>query len=1214
MIDARPGPRRHAAAWLGAIALGGVLAGAGRTVPAGAATAARVAAQPAAPMTYALADTWHDVPWAATPGRYRRVRDLSSAPDGTLYVVDSRDIGFVHILAPDGMPRAIIAADAIAVGASDDAWLPCRVDVGAGGQVYVLSKAASCTSTHARLDRLAPDGAWVEEIPIGGDNNGYNDVAAHAGRLYLSRFGVTEGRGLGQVDVIGPGGEVDEVLSPPELGLAVAVDVAADGTLYVISRVEDFDTAPPPPGPQPTAEPSRVDAPTQAGVPVDGVVVFGADHRVRATHTFLTADDMDVAVGPAGVFVARGTEIFRLGERWPLYAGPAGYWGSMALDAPADGRLLGGLNHCHFRGLVAIADPAAERPAARLSGALDRPDLEGPVYPVRLAAGDAVAVLQGGYEMWGRQPDLEYSTLYATEQPQVVQRWLRAGAPLPAGPSGEPAGAGADGRGRLRSQLGLCGDGASLATRDVAIDGGTVYTVDAFNTLLARPDDLPPAWSTVLDAAVDADPPMRAVALSAGGGRIVVLDGAAGRVVQADDAGAVVGVWDANLGTGGLPVDIALDAAGGRVYVADEGGARVVVRGLDGRDRGAWSLPDGPARIAAGPGGDVFVLGRGGWGLRYSPDGALIAAWPMPRRDVDALDIAVDADGRVYVSYLRRLGHDVPPTWLSFGGFDILEAGVWVFEAVPAARAATAAGGCVARGDKRATPGRLPLGDTVTVTLAIDGLCPGRVDPLQLVVLLDVSGSMNKEGALDRAKAAALDLLGELDPRATEAALVVFGDGATTLAPLAPGTRDVAARLSAAAAGGDSRLAPALGAATAMLAAAPERPGGRRAVVMVTDGVIKDAPRAAADRARAAGIALYAIVVDNSEIQDLGDGPLIDLEDMTGGPEHVLFEPEPGAIARFARRMAGHRAAPGLFETLTIDDAIPANMDYVPDSARPAAAYDGARRVLAWELADIGGDPAGVRLTYRLRPRQTGRWPTNVEAVGVYRDALGQAGRLVFPVPEVEVTAPPARPIFLPLGVRHGCVRPGRPVDALLVIDTSNSMAELAPGGGRTKLDAARSAATALVDLLDPDADRVAVIAFNRSATVVLPPTADAAGVRAALARLTVDAGTRIDLGLSAAGDVLATAGRPGARAAVILLTDGLQSTDGVPEGAVLAQADRLKAAGAWVHAVGLGEAIDQPLLRAIAGDPDRFHASPTASDLEAIYRGISERLACGGG
>lgn len=1209
MTRAPAARRGAAAAALAAIVLGAVPAG---QRPAPAAGAPHGHVQAGEGITYALADTWRDVPWAAAAGRYRRVRDISSAPDGTRYVVDSRDVGFVHVLPPGGAPGWIVAADAVAAGADED-WLPCRVDVGAGGQVYVLSKVASCTSNHARLDRLAPDGTWVEEVPLGGDNNGYNDVAVRAdGRLFLSRFGITEGRGLGQVDVLGSDGALREVLSPPELGLPVAVDVAADGTVYIVSRVEDFDSAPPPPGPQPTAEPSLADAPAQPGVPVDGVVVLAPDHRVRATFPFVTADEMDVAVGEAGVFVSRGTEIFRLGERAPLYTGPTGHWGSVALDAPADGRLLGALNHCHFRGVVEIAAPAAPRPPVRLIGALDRPDLEGPVYPVRLAAGEAVAVLQGGYDMWGEQPDLQYSTLYATEQPQVVQRWARAGVPADA-PQGATSTAGSGGWGRLRSQLGLCSDGASLATRDVAVDGGTVYTVDAFNTLLARPDDLPPAWSLVLDAAVDADPPWRSVALAAGSGVVVVLDGAAGRVARVDATGTVVDVWDAGLDAGGLAVDVALDGAGGQVYLADQGAARVVVRGLDGGDRGSFALPDGPARVAAGPGGDVFVLGRGGWGFRYRPDGTLLAAWPMPRRDVDPLDIAVDVDGRVYVSYLRRLGHDAPPTWLSFGGFDILEAGVWVFDAEPAGEPEAPAAGCVARGDKGAAPARLPLGDTVTVTLAVDGWCPDAVDPLRLVIVLDASGSMNKEGALDRAEAAALTLLGALDTRTTETALIAFGDGATTLVPLTPGMGAVAARLSAVTAGGDSRLAPALGAATALLGAAPVRDGGRRAAVILTDAVIKDAPRAAAARATAAGIDLYAIVVDNSEIQDLGDGPLIDLEDLTGGAENVLFEPDGRAIVRFAQRMAGRRTAAGLFETLGVEDVVPVNMDYVPGSARPPAAYDPARRTLTWALADVDGRAASA-LTYRLRPRQVGRWPTNVSAVGVYRDALGKAGRIVFPVPTVDVAAPPLRPAYLPMALRQGCVRPGRPSDVLLVIDTSLSMAEPAPGGGQTKLEAARVAAGVLVDLLDPGADRVAVVAFNRTATVVLPPTGDAARVRAALAGLAVDAGTRIDLGLATAADVLATSGRPDARAAVILLTDGLQSTDGVPQGAVLAEADRLKAAGAWVHAVGLGDAIDQPLLRAIASDPDRFHASPTAGDLEAIYRRISERLACGGG
>ena len=97
--------------------------------------------------------------------------------------------------------------------------------------------------------------------------------------------------------------------------------------------------------------------------------------------------------------------------------------------------------------------------------------------------------------------------------------------------------------------------------------------------------------------------------------------------------------------------------------------------------------------------------------------------------------------------------------------------------------------------------------------------------------------------------------------------------------------------------------------------------------------------------------------------------------------------------------------------------------------------------------------------------------------------------------------------------------------------------------------------------------------------------TRDREVLRTALATITTASGTRIDRGLAAAREALIEGGRRGARPVVILLTDGLQSTE-APAGLVLGEAARLKAAGNLVYTIGLGNAIDRPLLAAVAGRP----------------------------
>ncbi len=1203
-------------------------------------------------LTYRLADTWTDQPWQPEAGRFGRVRDISSAPDGTIFVLDVTH-GFVHVLAPDGTPLRYFGVPDTNQGRGADPWLACNMDVGFDGLVYVLSKQIDhpdlCGYGAARVDRLAPDGRLLARLDVDPAQRFlYADLAVHPdGRLYLSRFGA-DGEpltldGPRAVDVFSPDGELQVSLSPPELGMPGAIDVGEDGRAYVVNRVPDAGASVPgipDPTPRPSLlgadgrdralareedqdrAPAQAEGPDQAATPIEGVLILDPDHRYRETVPFVNA--RDVAVGPAGVFVSRDSDIYPLREREPVFAGPAGYYGTgMRLDVPVDGRVLAGMNHCYFQGLVEIADPRGRPAAGRYLGRLDKPDLEGPVFPLRMAASEEIAVLQGAFDVWGERPHLEYSTALEAEQPQTVQRWTRRGvpaggsaiAPPPGRPdppgSPSPPAAGDGGRGRLAAQLGLCGGWSARPTHDVAIDGRDVYTVDAF-AVQRRPDDLPPAWTLVPEIVVEPDSSAFLSAIAADQGRVAVLDSGGNRVIMADRSGAVVATWDiAGPATGSLPVDLAISAAAGRVYLADQGASRILVRGLDGSDLGEWPTHDGPLRVALGPSGDVFVLGRGGWGFRYRADGRLVAAWPMPDRTLDALDIAVDVDERVYINFVDR-GLGAPNLWSGSGGFDIFHAGLWVFEpeALPASPA-PAAGACVAVPDKRAAPRRIPLGATVEITLSVEGTCPGVYDPVQLALVVDTSRSMGMDDALTRARRAVLALLGALDPRAAEVALVSFSDGGTLELPLSSNLTDIGARVAGLAADGDSRMGAGLDIARAELTGPRGDPARRRVIVLVSDGAFKDRPQSAAARVRAAGIELYALVFRNIEFDGLGIDPMLELEAMTGATERVLLEPTPGDLTRLGRDMVRYQPEEGLFETIKITDEVPANMRYVDDSAIPPAHFDPARRTLTWTLADILATD-GLRLRYHVLPLQVGVWPTNVHAEADYHDVLGAPGRLVFPIPEVEVTGP-AHQIYLPITADHSCLRRPRPLDVVLVIDTSSSMSDPAPGGG-SKLDAARAAAGTFVDLLDLASDRVALVAFDAAARRAAGLTGDRAALGQALSLLATFRGTRIDLGLAEAAAVLAEGGRPDATPAVILLSDGLQSAAEAPNAAVLAQADRLKAAGTLVHAIGLGDEVDRELLRAVASAPDRYHESPTAADLAAIYGAISVRLGCGGG
>jgi Mg-chelatase subunit ChlD len=1189
---------------------------------------------------YKLVDTWQNEPWALTAGRFGLVGDISSAPDRTIYVLDTQHKA-VHAMAPDGRPLRVFKLDRLTdtSGKILGEWAPRRLDVGFDGLPYVLLDGRYIedgqVKTLARVDRLSTDGAILHSFEIAVDKlspprqGSYFDLALRRdGRVYLSRSAVNAfiqfagcDPATGEidipdagVDVFSPIGDYQATISFHEHGsVPFSLDVDADDTIYVVNSVPAvlFN---PYCGPQPTAEPSGIRGDVEGGSGdgadqepeqwVSGVAIFRPDHSLREIVPFNNAED--IAVGPAGVFVSRNIEIFQLRDGVPMYVGPTGgrvyaaYFGRIVnfLDATADGRVLSGFAHCFWQGVMMFNHPERRQDVPLFAGSTDAPNLEGPQFPVRLDASEELAVLQGRFNAYGLPPS---QTIVATTQvilPQTVQRWTRHGQMSMASP--------------LQSQVGMCAGGRTWFTRDVAIDGKDIYTVD-FGQLHRRPDDFLPAWTAWPGVINDPDAPSRLAAVSADGGRVAVLDEGTAKVHVLDKDAGEVAAWEIGSGGNSIPVDIALH--GDQVYLADRGRNRVSVRGLDGSVIADWATHDGPVSVAVGPTGDVFVLGRGRWGFRYTEAGKLLAAWPMPDRTLWPLDLGVDDDGKVYISFIEPEEYPGIPSSPSAvtNAFRIVQSGIWIFDGLPYEREVVpppAPDACVATPDKWAAPRRIPLGDTVDVTLTVEGQCPGKQEHVQVALVFDTSRSMSFQDAIDRAKDAVSALLGELSPLTAEVALVTFDEGATLEQPLTNDIGLVRTLVAALDANGDTRSTAGLSTAIGEMSGVRAKPGVRKMILLVTDGVLKDDPQNEAAMARAAGIDLYALVLPTNEYQIENRDQM---ELLIGDPAHVFTEPDPAQIVELAHGMTNYRPEPGLFETITIRDVIPRNMKYIVGSAKPAAAFDAAANVLTWTLSNIAAADK-ITLTYKLEPLEIGIWPTNVEATASYRDALGNDGRLVFPIPEVEVYGgqpPETFTVYLPFGVSRVCFPVEKPLDIVLVLDTSSSMREPAAGGQGTKLDAAREAARSFLGNLKFGRDRAGIVAFNIAATEVVPLTESSEALQTGLDSLVSVEGTRIDLGLAEAVGSLATGGRPVAKPVVILLTDGLQNQERAPNAAVLAEAQRLKDRGALVYTIGLGNEIDQELLGQVATSEDRFYRSPTTDDLARIYAQISERITC---
>ncbi|HRA19833.1 MAG TPA: VWA domain-containing protein [Anaerolineae bacterium] len=1240
--------RRRLAA---ALALAPALVMGPAAAPAVAAPDQQAAPPPA--YRYQLVDTWEKEPWALRAGHYGRIADVSSAPDGTIYVLDDRHQA-LHALAPDGTPLRVMPVPDLSGPNNPEqiGWTLKRLDVGFDGNPYVLSdglyldKVTNQIRFKARIDKLSPNGEALarfvfEPESFSSPHEGrYLDIALRDdGRIYLARSAVAmilffscepqpgdvSIRDAG-VDVLDPQGNYIETIDFASHGsIPTGLDLDLDGVLHVINAIPSALTNPYC-GPQPTEEPSRRGpeperlgagasaAPAQAITPTpsappwdNGVAIFEPNHRLREIVPFFNAED--IAVGPAGIFVSRNVEIFQLrDDKEPLWVGPIGrvyaaYFDNhpvIHLDVPTNGKVVASFQHCYWQGAMIFDRPQARPDTPSFHGMTDVPELEGPAYPARIAAGEDLAVLLGRYQSFGQGAARQYQGTNQLVLPQTIQRWTRHGQVQP--PTSP-----------LSSQTGMCAGGRTWYTRDVAMDGKAVYSMD-FGQIQRRPDHFLPEWGAWPQLDESPEEPFLLSAVSADSGRVAAFDKVRGKVFVLDDTGKPVSSWTVDGGGNSVPVDLAI--RGDRVFLADRGANRVLVRGIDGEDLGAWPTHDGPAAIATGPSGDVYVLGRGRWAYRYRADGRLLASWPMPDRGIWALDITVDQDEAVYVSFLHHeeLPDSAQPAWIS-NQFQILRSGLWIFKGepyVPEEAPPPAATACTAVPDKWAAPRRIPLGNTVDVSLTVAGRCPGRQTPVQVAVVVDTSRSMNYDSALARAKAAVGELLQGLDPRSSEVALVTFDDGATLLQPLTGELGKLSQTIAGLEALGDTRSTAGISTAHQELRGLRGKPLERQVIVMVSDGSLKDDPTADAEAALADGIELYALVLPNREFQP----PFTDqLTALVGGDrEHVLIDPSPMELSALVDSLTDFIPELGLFATISIVDEIPANMDYVVDSARPSAVYDPQRRTLTWSLGRRAADEP-ISLGFRLRPLEVGIWPTNVRADAAYRDALGNDGRLVFPIPQVEVWAPESHPgrVYLPLLLRQQCIPVDKPLDIVLVLDSSSSMRETT-GGAQTKLEAARLAAQLFIDrsTLGPLRDQLALVSFNRDATLLTALTDDRAALAAGLAALQSQEGTRIDLGLQAAAAALGQSGRPEAKPVVILLTDGIQNNPERPGNAdVLAAAAVVKNLGALVYTIGLGLRIDVALLREVASSPARFYPSPTAEQLADIYRQISEQLPC---
>lgn len=338
----------------------------------------------------------------------------------------------------------------------------------------------------------------------------------------------------------------------------------------------------------------------------------------------------------------------------------------------------------------------------------------------------------------------------------------------------------------------------------------------------------------------------------------------------------------------------------------------------------------------------------------------------------------------------------------------LLAAAIGGATAAPAAQPGSAraqASACAPAPGKTAAPASIPLGESVTVTLTLGGTCPSRDVKADIALVIDRSSSMARDGKLEGAQRAAKAFVDAMDARFVQLGVIAFDDVVEVMAPLGSDKARLHQAIDDIRWNTGTNLVDSLDAARQMLGSAARRPDAAPVIVFMTDGnhSVSSPPIGQLDAViaavRAAAIETYAI----------GLGPDVDpsvLRRIASEPSKYYDSPSAEELTRIYLGIAGRIEARVLFQTVVVRDEVPANMVFEAGSARPfAPAVSADGRTLTWTLADV--PTTGTAITYRLRPTEAGVHPTNVVAIASGVDGWGQPHELTFPVPRVEVLAPP---------------------------------------------------------------------------------------------------------------------------------------------------------------------------------------------------------------
>jgi len=310
---------------------------------------------------------------------------------------------------------------------------------------------------------------------------------------------------------------------------------------------------------------------------------------------------------------------------------------------------------------------------------------------------------------------------------------------------------------------------------------------------------------------------------------------------------------------------------------------------------------------------------------------------------------------------------------------------------------------CIVTHTKTADPAVVLLGDMLKITLGVEVQCPETSGPLQVVLVLDGSGSM--VGGAGRAmKLAATDLVRMLGlPTHPQrlVGVVEFRDEARTLASLTNDRGKVLGAINQVGTSGDTRIdLGILEGLRNLTNGGGDVPADARQVLVVFANGANTAGCApvlsAAQLAKDKGVIVAAVCLwDDCDIQCLKQA---------ASPGY-FFKTENASQLQAAMDRLASMILRRRIQSISVMDEWGDNFAYVADSASPPHTDPVTpTQWLRWiELGDV---PSPLTYTLLLRPLRAGTHATNVEATGALTDSAGLTITWTFRVPMVTVIDP----------------------------------------------------------------------------------------------------------------------------------------------------------------------------------------------------------------